>query len=194
MKHSAIIFMVFVFLSGTTTSVPAQEKKKELSEETFWNRLVYGGGLGLSFGNTTQILIAPQVGYRVNDKLIAGAGFMYNYLRVNRIYNNRTGTFEAANFESTIYGPNIFGNYFLAENIFVGSQLEVLNFDNYVFNPVNSSFELNNMWGTALWLEGGYLARFGGNSFARIGIRVNVLHGNASPYANWWMPVMSVFF
>ncbi len=173
---------------------PEKKKKKALNERPFRDRLVFGGGLGLSFGNTTQIMLAPQVGYRQTEDFIYGVGFIYNYLNVNEVYNAGTGRWEPIDFESTIYGPNLFADYFLFDQGFVGAQLEILNFDSYGLNSNSGNFEVNNIWGTVLWLEGGYLTRLGGNSFAQIGVRVNLLHGANSPYGNWWLPMISFFF
>jgi len=54
--------------------------------------LVFGGGLGLSFGNDyTSFIIAPQVGYRFNNYFTAGAGISYSYYSFNNWSQNYLG-------------------------------------------------------------------------------------------------------
>ena len=43
------------------------------------SKLFFGGNFGLSFGNSTFINVSPQVGYRFNQYVAAGAGVNFNY-------------------------------------------------------------------------------------------------------------------
>lgn len=173
-----------------------QEEKSEqkLSEKPFFDRLIYGGALGASFGNTTNIMLAPQVGYQFNEKFVAGPGFIYNYLKINRLFNPFSGVYEDVDIENTVYGPSAFAYYFPFKTILVGGQLEYLNFNYSTYNPINGNINTENIWQPVLWLQAGYMQPIGNNGFAQIGVRVNVLHGDRSPYANWWSPVFSFFF
>lgn len=105
--------------------VPVQRKpfvaKKE--ESDFKNlppidRLRTGGSFGLSLGTVTNINIAPNIGYELTEKLVAGVGinlmyFKYRYYNINTLYYggkgflmysvlpmvNLIGEFEAMNVE-----------------------------------------------------------------------------------------------
>jgi len=52
------------------------------------NRLTFGGGVGLQFGDYTLVNLSPQVGYNITSYLNAGAGF--NYTHYSQKYNNKT--------------------------------------------------------------------------------------------------------
>lgn len=68
LRRYSIIILLILF-----TSIKAQEKGQWL----------FGGGLGLSFGAVTQIGIAPQVGYQVNDWYQVGINASYDYIKIN---------------------------------------------------------------------------------------------------------------
>ncbi len=182
---------------------PEQEQKKEEPQErsgapkvkqpeTVWDRLVYGGGAGLSFGTNTNIFLAPQVGYRVSDNFIAGLGYMYSYTRWTQIL-----TFNGwvdVNFENQIHGPNLFATFTLWEKIFAGAQGELLNHDAYLYRPTLGTFEVENRWTPVLFIQGGFYQPVGKKGFMQIGLRLNLLHDEFSPYATSWSPVFQYFF
>lgn len=171
-----------------------QKQQKEKEPQDIWDRLVYGGGLGLSFGNYTRISLAPQVGYRFNDHWVAGAGVIYNYVKINRIYDPFQGQFVDPNFENTIYGPNFFGNYFPNDKLFFGAQFEYLNFDDYFYGNNQPNPTITNRWTPVLFAQGGYTQPIGEKGFLQVGLRVNLLHDERSPYDNWWSPVINFYF
>lgn len=176
-------------------SKKTQEKSADsLAARPFLDRLIYGGGLGASFGNTTNIMLAPQVGYQFSKKFVAGPGFIYNYLKINRLFNPYTGVYQDVDIENTVYGPSAFAYYFPFESILVGGQFEYLNFDYSTYNAISGTFTTQNIWQPVLWLQAGYSQPVGSKGFVQIGVRVNVLHGDQSPYASWWAPVFGIFF
>lgn len=198
-------FLLFVFISIQLSAQPERFKKsnegdKAEQEETtdqnntaqktdaakspFFQNLVYGGTLSLQLRNIISIYLSPQVGYKFNEKLVAGPGFIYYYLRydINQI-----------NITDQIYGPSAFITWFPFDKIFLGSQYEYLNFDYTYANGGNLFSE--EQWSSILWLQGGYAMRTGNNGFVQLGIRINLLHGlGRSPYANNWYPVINFFF
>lgn len=212
MRHFYLFLLLFAFtLAGTAQPTrfkkgggseeqKEEPKKKETKkpqpkEPGFTDRLVFGGNLGLAFGSDqTQILLAPQVGYIFNDQLIAGPGFLYSYLQIKQAYNPQSGQFESVNIENSVYGPTAFVNYFPFEQLFLGAQYELLNHDNVFYNPVSGQFSERNRWSNVLWLEAGYLQQFAGNGFVKIGLRANIFDSETSPYGNWWMPVIAIYF
>lgn len=179
----------------TPQKSPSAQASKETKakEENFFNRLAIGGNLGLSFGNVTQIMLAPQVGYRFSDKFIAGPGFIYNYLRVDRAYNSFTGRWESVDIENLVYGPSAFALYFPSEVIVLGAQFEYLNHDYLYFTPLGDVIE-ENRWTPVFWVQAGYMQPFGRNGFIQLGLRANLLHDDSSPYATWWAPMLGFFF
>ncbi|NEM97876.1 hypothetical protein [Pontibacter burrus] len=56
-----------------------QEEEKE--KEEFIDKLYFGGSLGLQFGTYTNISLLPILGYRITDRLSAGVGAVYHYIK-----------------------------------------------------------------------------------------------------------------
>lgn len=160
--------------------------------QSFMDRLVYGGGAGLSFGDNTNIFLAPQVGYQINDNWVAGVGYMYNYAKWNTILTSNG--FQDVDFENQIHGPNVFANYNFFNSAFVGTQLEVLNHDVYTYNNARGAFDISNAWTPVLFIQGGIFQQLGNGGFMQLGIRLNVLHDESSPYAQSWAPIFQLFF
>ncbi|QNR25479.1 hypothetical protein [Croceimicrobium hydrocarbonivorans] len=167
---------------------PSQAKK---GETPLKDRIIYGGGAGLSFGNNTNIFLAPQVGYKVNDNWVVGAGYMYNYAKWNQIYTSQG--FVNVDFENQVHGPNIFTNYSV-RSFFVGTQFELLNHDVYRYNLNTLDFDIDNQWTPVLFLQGGFKQDVGRKGQMLIGLRLNVLDGGNSPYSTSWAPIFQIFF
>lgn len=91
-------------------------------------RLYFGGNFGLSFSeNYTQIEVSPLVGYMITDKLSAGTGIIYQYLKANLYSAN--GTRYAL--QTNIYGGKLFGRYNITEQLFAYTEYEALSFEVY---------------------------------------------------------------
>jgi hypothetical protein len=76
-----IIFLLLFAATATTQTAYSQDEPEETAPKGFdKSKLFFGGNFGLGFGsNTSSIIISPQVGYRVNPHLAAGAGVNFNY-------------------------------------------------------------------------------------------------------------------
>lgn len=207
---------MLIFISGTAMQAqvvkerfsdkeqkeePKEEEEKEERQPSppsdrspIWDRLVWGGNLSLTFGSNSFIYLAPSVGYKVTDDFVAGVGFIYQYLRVNQVYNLTTQSFQSADAESTVYGPQVFANYFIKDLAFVSTQFEMLNHDLPLYDPIRAEVIFENRW-TPVWFVGaGITKSLGRKGFVQLGIRVNLLHDFDSPYANSWTPVLGFFF
>ena len=182
-------------------SEPERKKPEELtgqpgqkSSSEIWDRLVFGGDASISFGTATFIYLAPSVGYRVNNDLVVGAGYIYQYARINRVYNYATQSFQSFDDPgNTIHGPKAFFNYRFLESFYVGSQFEYLNHD-FGFYDRNNNFRVDNLWTPVWFVEAGFSQPIGRKGFAVIGIRYNLLDDIQSPYATSWFPVIGVYF
>jgi hypothetical protein len=86
------------------------------------SKLFFGGNFGLAFGNySTLVNVSPQIGYRFNRYLAAGAGinflyssYKYDFGDVNQNYKEQYG----------VTGLNVFGRFYPIEYIFVQVQPE----------------------------------------------------------------------
>lgn len=70
-------------------------------------RLTFGGGFGLQFGDYTTINIAPQVGYAFNKYINAGAGIAYTYYKNDYHF----GSDKIKNTRS-YFGFNLYGKFY----------------------------------------------------------------------------------
>lgn len=155
-----------------TTPPPAKTPatSKTLPPYSLKDHLVYGGNIGLNFGNVTSINISPMVGYKVTDKFTPGIGITYNYIR----FNYQGYRSEAIH----IYGGSIWARYALFENIFLHGEYEALNgeWDPYV-RP-GFRYNLN-----SLLVGAGYRQSFG-NLASYVLLLYNITYTEDSPYPN----------
>ncbi len=175
---------------------PSTDRKANSSQpkikpnEDFWDKVVIGGNASLSFGSYTFIYLAPSVGYKFTDQLVAGPGFIYQYAKVSAYNYNGA---KVAEYSSTVYGPKAFLTYIVNEQFYGGFQFEYLNHKTpYIVSPGVS--ELHYVWTPVLFLEAGFTSSIGGKGYAQIGLRYNVLHGPDSPYGSPLFPVIGIFF
>lgn len=99
---------------------PADTTVHALDWDKVKDNLVYGGSIGLQFYSPyTLFIISPQVGYKVRENTIVGAGVQM--FGVTSRYNSY---FQ--------YGPDVFIRQHLAETFFAQAQFEYINFENYI--------------------------------------------------------------
>jgi hypothetical protein len=117
---------LLVLLVLPLSSVLAQKYVDENSSTL--ERLYFGGNFGLSFStNYTQIEVSPIVGYMITDKLSAGTGVIYQYIKAN--FTSANGRQYAL--ETNIYGGKLFGRYNIAGQLFAYAEFEALSFEVY---------------------------------------------------------------
>ena len=171
------VLLTFVFLFGSSIVVFAQENQEMKTKSDFWERVQFGGGLGLGFGNGyADVAIAPSAIYNFNDYFAAGLGLQYSYVKQRNI------------FTSNMYGGSVIGLFHPIREIQISTELEQLR--------VNSRFETINgtttrdFWNTALFVGAGYR-----NENITIGLRYNVLHKDRDyMYVDALMPFVRIFF
>lgn len=136
-------------VDSAETSVQTRPPR-DLGEQSFTDRLVYGGNLQLNFGSFTLIEVSPRVGYRVTDGLITGIGTNFMYLR----YAQNLSYPGSPAVDFTIWGGNVFASYNLPMGLplAVQGEYEMLNFDVYDYQ----TFEYERQWVPAARLGGGY--------------------------------------
>lgn len=141
--------------------------KESLKGLPLKDRLVFGGNIGLSFGDVTYIAAEPVVGYRLLPNLITGIGLRYIYYR-NNYYN----------YSSSIYGGSLFGRYYVVKGIFGEVSLEGNSLQAY--DPVEQ--ELTRIWVPSLLVGAGYSTSFGGGAGFYFSILYDLLQDPNSPY------------
>jgi hypothetical protein len=156
----------------------SQEKPSvNTGKSDFWDRVQFGGGLGLAIGNDfTDITVAPSAIYNFNEQFALGTGLQYSRLRQKNVYT------------SNVVGANLIGLYNPIEEIQLSLELEQVNVNtsyNESFNNVKRNF-----WNTGLYVGGGYRAEN-----VTIGARFNLLFDRDKDlYGDALMPFVRVYF
>jgi hypothetical protein len=113
----------------TSSGKPANAKKKEKKPEGFdISRLIVGGGIGLGFGTVTTVSVSPIVGYRITDKLSAGVGFGYQYLKVKDFFEvqdiNPPYGYQYYDYKASIISASVWARYLILTNLFAQVEYE----------------------------------------------------------------------
>jgi hypothetical protein len=133
-----LLISLTLLTCGTFASAQyVEERASHISEESFAERLVFGGGLGANFGTGFTIVdVSPMIGYQLTDRLIPGVGLNYTYYRLG-------------NQSFSIYGGSVWTRYMIADNFFAHTEYQQLNLPFYNFNN-----ERVRAW-VPMWLAGG---------------------------------------
>lgn len=168
-----IIIPLAVFLLGSTNVLKAQITHRQ---SDFWNRVQYGGGLGIGFGNQAfNAHVSPSAIYRFSPYLASGIGLNFNYAR-----------FGDTRF--TAYGGSILGLVNPVPPLQISAEFEELRVNRDFGFPVDD--ELENYWLPALFAGLGY-----SNGNITVGIRYDLLYDEEkSIYADPWMPFVRFYF
>lgn len=121
MIKSLLLCFAVLFCINTAR---AQGKNNSLEGVPVKERIVTGGGLGLSFGNTADFIsVSPIIGYAITRRFIAGTGITYRYTKYK--------TFSPA-LTFNDYAINPFARFTVYNGIFLQTEFEHLNYEYYV--------------------------------------------------------------
>lgn len=139
-------------------------------------RWLYGGNIGLSFGNNFfSATLAPSALYQFTPKVAAGAGLNFSYASSNDFY------------KATIWGGSLIGLFNPAPAIQLSAEFDQLRVQR---NYEGDLFRDEDYWYPALFLGAGYTT-----GPVTVGIRYDALYdGDKSIYANAWIPFVRVYF
>lgn len=169
-----IVLLVVFFIS---TSVKAQNGNEISENSSFLDRVYVGGNFGLSFGDITNIQIAPIVGYRVTNDFSVGAGPRYQYTRVRFSGGNDVS--------SNNYGFNLFARYNIFEPFFLQAEYEYLNFE--LFNRDLTSFRENF---NSVLIGGGISQPIGSRAFFNLTLLYNLSYDNTDTFRAYDSPLI----
>jgi hypothetical protein len=180
MKKLVMLFFIAGFM--ITQQAVAQNENPEPAQKGFdKSKLFLGGNFGLGFGTTTSIILSPQVGYRFNDYLAAGAGVNFNYYSYKNFYTN------GADYSRTSLGYtglNVFGRIYPVKYILLQAQPEI----NYTWGGVkyyDGAKESIGQFVPSFLIGGGAVIPTGGrNGALLLMIQYDVLQQTYAPYGN----------
>lgn len=119
-------FLAICLLTASSLSIFAQDEE-EPKKGFDKSKLFIGGTFGLSFGDFTFVNLSPQVGYRFNNILAAGAGF--NFIYSSSKYDYLSPSYRE---EYGVAGLNIFGRVYPIPYAFLQLQPEF----NYIWGKL----------------------------------------------------------
>lgn len=188
MKYSPLFCLLLLALLMNTAVVAQdqepQPEKQEAPKGFDKSRLFVGGNLGLNFSSYyTLINVSPQLGYRFNDYLAAGAG-------VNFIYSSQKDyRVDGSDYSRTNYGVaglNIFGRVYPIQQVFLQLQPEM----NYTwgrrkfYDGVTPPYTYTGQITPSLLAGAGGALSTGGNGAFIIMIQYDLLQSNRTPYGS----------
>lgn len=118
----AIVVALFV-LSGSTRSTaadPASLPAAPIPEHDWTDKLYFGGGVGLSFGDVDYVEISPLVGYQLNPRVSFGLGAFYRWASDDR-YSPSVDTSD--------YGGSVFSRINVVRPIYAHIEYEFVNYE-----------------------------------------------------------------
>ena len=174
-SHLKPVFFVVVFF--LSTAAIAQNGNEIDERSSFLDRIFVGGNLGLSFGDITNIQIAPIVGYRVTNEFSVGLGPRYQYTRIK--------VNGGSDLTSNNYGFNLFARYNIVEPFFLQAEYEYLNFE--LFNRDLTSFRENF---SSVLVGGGISQPIGSRAFFNLTVLYNLSHDNTDPIRPYDSPLI----
>lgn len=143
----------------------------------FWNRVRFGGGIGLGFANNIfNASVSPSGIYQANENFATGVGLNFNYAKFN------DDKFIA-------YGASFMNFYNPIPAIQLSAEMEQWRVSRRQ-SGLGGGTAGNNYWTSALFLGIGYSTRN-----VTVGLRYDVLYDDAkSIYIDPLMPFFRVYF
>lgn len=168
--------LVVLILFSYCNIVAQQQPLNYNSKSDFWQKVQFGGGIGLGFGSGyTDISIAPSAIYNFNEYVALGLGAQYSYVSQKNYY------------DSHLYGGSIIALFNPIRAIQLSAELEELRVN---VNLDGSNSDSQSFWNTGLFVGAGYRT-----NNVTIGVRYNVLHDNDKRvYSDAFMPFLRVYF
>jgi long-subunit fatty acid transport protein len=174
--HNLTKRLTFVFFTCFCFSIYAQENTPLQTKSDFWDKVQFGGGIGLGVGNGfTNISVAPSAIYNANQYVSVGLGVQYSLLKQKNFY------------ASNMYGGSIITLFNPIQEIQLSVELEQLRV-NLDYEGLSSGSE--DFWNTGLFVGAGYRTEN-----ITIGARYNLLFDkNKGVYGDALMPFVRVYF
>lgn len=186
MKLNTNLLKTFLFalVFLNTWVVFSQQDSIPKTKSLFWQKVQFGGGLGLAAGNGfTNISLSPAGYYNFDKTFTVGVGLTGSYVAQQQNPSN----FNSIGYKSTFFGGSLIGLVNPIEQIQLSAEIEQLrvtrNFDDdYLYDDA--------FWNTALFLGAGYRSQN-----VTFGIKLNVLHKDDNHvYPQSWFPFVRIMF
>lgn len=174
-KNKGFLLAVFaVFLYGNFFSQNNQAASGSSSD--FWDKVDFGGGLGINFGNGYFVgSISPGAVYNFNDYVASGVGLSYTYLK-------------DGDFSANMYGGSVILLINPIQEIQLSAELEGI--------QVDAKWDYDEVIKDSFFQESLFLGVGFRTGKVTVGARYNVLYdsNDINIYGSAWMPFVRVYF
>lgn len=169
MKKQLFILVIIVF----SFTGYAQDDKPEFLERTY-----VGGGLGLGFGDITNIQVSPLMGFNVTEAFSFGLRLDYQYLSADYYYYTTHYSYN-----TSIYGGGPFVRLTVYENFYITSELEMLSLETRYFD-VLGQHSTDRFVYIGTFVGAGMIMPAGKRSATYVAVLYNLNDSSNSPYSN----------
>jgi hypothetical protein len=175
-----LLLLMLVLLLGTV--VYGQREVDMEQTPSFRDRVFFGGGFGLGGGsNSFFVSVSPMVGYMLTERLSAGVGLNYTFVRYDQFDQN-----------DSQYGFLAFTRYNIYRQFFLQMQYDYINFTQYyIVPPSNEVFDERDSYSRVLG-GGGISQPLGRRGAINLVAMYDLTHSSQSPYGSPW--VFQVYF
>ena len=166
---SAIFFLAVPIIGqegGQETTMSRTKQNKPA-----YNRVYYGGKIGLSVGTYFRAAVSPLIGYRLTPQLSVGGKIGYEYIRDKRY----SKTLVSSN-----YGGSVFTRYMMHPRAFTQAEFAYLSYQYRV-----SDNQSERSWIPFLLVGAGYVQPISPRVSLILTVLVDVLQDDKSPYDDW---------
>lgn len=173
-KIIGITLLCFITFSPLLAQDHDEENQSDdVRNSSLWDKIYVGGNFGMQFGTYTYIDISPLVGYRFTDRLSAGPGITYRFLKIRGYEANST------------YGGRFFARHTVGKQFFLHSEYESLSTQ---FVDWNRRDRLTRGWVNGFFVGGGIIQPIGERAAVVIYGLYNLLYDQLrSPYQSPWV-------
>lgn len=173
-KIIGIVLLCLITLSPLLAQNNNEKNESgESGKDSLWDKIYIGGNFGMQFGYYTYIDISPLVGYRITDRLSAGPGITYRFLKIRGYEPNST------------YGGRFFARHTIGQQFFIHTEYESLSTQ---FLDLRNRDRLIRGWVPGFFMGGGIIQPIGERAAVVIYGLYNLLHDQIrSPYQSPWV-------
>ena len=141
-------------------------------------KIFFGGGFNLQFGTYTILKLFPEIGYHITDKIDAGTGVYYIFVK-NNYYH----------FKDKVYGGKIFSRFYISDNFFLTGEYENLNIADY--DLYTGQYTGHRIFIDGLPIGIGWKQQAGERFAVLTTLLYNILQTDKTPYSN---PIFRISF
>ena len=153
------------------------KKQPVRKAKSIYDRMYFGGTVGVTIGDYTMLSVYPMVAYKITPKLSLGVKAAYEYV-VDKRYTT--------DYKSSNYGLSVFSRYRIIPALYLHVEYAQMNYELY-----DMYGQSDRVWVPFLFVGGGYSKSLGNRTWLNFQVLFDVLQNSRSPYTEW-SPFISI--